>query len=307
MDDPHGRLLDHLYGQMGSVRYPDTEALCMATLALLGGEPRHKAKAVNLIWCLQALQWPDGSWPPTPGAEVGGAFATALATITLARAGSTRDTLKAAVSSLLRDDCREAQWLWRWKLRAVDDKVRFNPSKYGWGWVPDTVSWVIPTSFAVIALEQLHDFNNERTHEIRNRIDLAREMLLDRACPGGGWNPGNAMVYGVPLRPHLDATSVALLALLDRVGDERVVNALRYVSATVLNCPSPYSVAWVLLALLLFRGRDALPDVDRAVGRGVKHLLSIAGMETDISTIAVCCLALDAMAGGRHVFQTARD
>jgi len=34
-------------------------------------------------------------------------------------------------------------------------------------------------------------------------------MLLDRACPEGGWNAGNAVVYGVPLRPHIDATSLA--------------------------------------------------------------------------------------------------
>jgi hypothetical protein len=32
-------------------------------------------------------------------------------------------------------------------------------------------------------------------------------MLLDRMCPGGGWNAGNSVVYGVPLTPHIDATA----------------------------------------------------------------------------------------------------
>jgi hypothetical protein len=38
-------------------------------------------------------------------------------------------------------------------------------------------------------------------------------MLLDRACPTGGWNAGNGVVYGVALKPHIDATATALLAM----------------------------------------------------------------------------------------------
>jgi hypothetical protein len=41
-------------------------------------------------------------------------------------------------------------------------------------------------------------------------------MLLDRACPGGGWNAGNGVVYGTALAPHPDDTAIALLALRDR-------------------------------------------------------------------------------------------
>ncbi len=37
-------------------------------------------------------------------------------------------------------------------------------------------------------------------------------MLLDRVCPGGGWNAGNGVVYGVALAPHPDDTAIALLA-----------------------------------------------------------------------------------------------
>ena len=47
----------------------------------------------------------------------------------------------------------EAFWLWRLKFRTTDTNVRFDPSKYGWGWVSDSVSWVIPTAGAILALE----------------------------------------------------------------------------------------------------------------------------------------------------------
>ena len=41
-----------------------------------------------------------------------------------------------------------------------------------------------------------------RSEESEKRIHLGVEMLLDRAC-----------VDGVPLRPHVEATAIALLAL----------------------------------------------------------------------------------------------
>src|SRR5688572_23685288 len=39
-------------------------------------------------------------------------------------------------------------------------------------------------------------------------IQLGAEMLVDRACLGVGWNAGNGVVLGSPLRPHVNATSV---------------------------------------------------------------------------------------------------
>jgi hypothetical protein len=72
--------------------------------------------------------------------------------------------------------------------------------------VPDTVSWVVPTSMALIALGRAKNQGLIRGGELEKRMRLGAEMLLDRACPEGGWNAGNAVVYGVPLRPHIDAT-----------------------------------------------------------------------------------------------------
>jgi hypothetical protein len=47
------------------------------------------------------------------------------------------------------------------------------------------------------------------------RRQLAERMLYDRMCPGGGWNSGNPLVYGVAGVPRVGPTVWALLALRD--------------------------------------------------------------------------------------------
>jgi hypothetical protein len=90
----------------------------------------------------------------------------------------------------------ESHWFWRWKFRLVDRAVAFDPLKSGWPWFEGTISWVAPTAIALLAL---------RAFGIQSvRVNGAEEMLLDRACPAGGWNAGNSVVMGVPLDPHPD-------------------------------------------------------------------------------------------------------
>jgi hypothetical protein len=264
------------------------EDLCLAALVIRNG----------LRERLESWQLADGSWPAVPGVDEGATLGTSLAAIALLQLGGDPRRVGLAVSWLVEERCREAHWLWRWKLRVVDNKVQFNPAKYGWGWVPDTVSWVIPTAFAIIALEQARHLPGVATPRLRARVALGREMLLDRACPKGGWNAGNGVVYGVALKPHIDATATALLALRGS-GHEEVQKALGYLAAEAPKCPSPYSVAWAVLALALFRGTS----VDRTLAP-LEALLPLAEQTSDACTIAVCCLALDAVEG-RHVFRTA--
>lgn len=267
----------------------ETEALCLAAMAIESG----------LRARLESLQLADDSWPAIPGADEGATVGTALAAIALLQLGGDPRRVGPAVRWLVEERCREAHWLWRWKLRTVDNKVRFNPVKYGWGWVPGTVSWVIPTAFAIIALEQARHLPGVDTARLRDRVALGREMLLDRACPTGGWNAGNGVVYGVALKPHIDATATALLALQGWQAHSHIQIALRYLAAEAPKCPSPYSVAWAVLALALFRGTS----LDSTLAR-LEALLPLAEQTSDVCTIAVCCLALDAV-DGRHVFRTA--
>lgn len=79
------------------------------------------------------------------------------------------------------------------EVRTVDRRVQFNPDKYGWPWFQGTVSWVIPTSFSLTALRQTSPCC--RTKKSEDRIRSGTEMLEDRACPGGGWNVGNGVVF----------------------------------------------------------------------------------------------------------------
>jgi len=211
----------------------ETEALCLARLATGQGAPGQ----------VESWQSKDGSWPAALGVDEGATLGTALAAITLLQLGGDGRRVTQTVNWLVEERCREAHWLWRWKLRVVDNKARFDAGKYGWGWVPDTVSWVIPTSFAIIALEQARHLPGTDTPRLRDRVALGREMLLDRACPTGGWNAGNGVVYGVALKPHIDATATALLALQGWQEHSQVQDALCYLAAEAPKCPSPYSVA----------------------------------------------------------------
>jgi hypothetical protein len=79
---------------------------------------------------------------------------------------------------------READWFWRWKFLTADRHVRFDPDKFGWPWVPDTCSWVVPTAFAILALSQV-PCSCAGLEDIPLRVDLGIEMLMDRACPRG--------------------------------------------------------------------------------------------------------------------------
>jgi hypothetical protein len=111
-------------------------------------------------------------------------------------------------------------------------------------------------------------------------------MLLDRVCPGGGWNAGNSVVYGRALAPHPDDTAVALLALKDRSDEPAVRRSLAWLEDYTSTISSPWSLAWSALALA-------------AHSRCIRRLLSAlaehvrpSGIQ-DNATLAVLGLAFD--------------
>ena len=142
---------------------------------------------------------------------------------------------------------QESNWLWKWKFRTADRHVRFDPDKFGWPWIPHTNSWVVPTAFAILALNQLPC--ECALDAPPSRAGLGVEMLLDRACPSGGWNAGNGVVYGVPLAPHPDDTAIALLALRGRSQDPHVQMSLDWLEQVAPTLNAPWSLAWSVLAL----------------------------------------------------------
>ena len=276
------------------------ESTCFAILAL------HRQPGIELAQAIQALlglQNSDGSWPAFTGDEPDGCWTTALAVLSLMAARYEMKRLASGIQWLLDARGREANWFWRWKLSTVDNKVKFDPAKFGWSWTPGTTSWVIPTAFALIALQQARQRGYDKTAQLNERVELGSSMLLDRMCPGGGWNSGNGIAFGVPVAPHIDATSIAMLALTGHEADRRLLNSLHWLLNRLPGCPSPYGLAWGVLALSAHRGSipeagEGLPGIAEQLTRLIENSVGIG----DNCTLAVSALALEAI-NGENVFE----
>lgn len=254
------------------------EPTCLALLAL---RFRDMSVIDSRIESLQQLQNSDGSWPAIAGMQERCGL-TGLAVLTLQNVGAERSAAR-AIKWLVRCQGKETHWLWRWKFHTRDTHVQFDPSKYGWPWQPGTLSWVVPTAFAVIALKQCLSGRGNRASA--NRIRRGVEMLLDRACPDGGWNAGNGVVYGAPMNPHLDTSAIALLALQQERKCDLIAKSLSWLRREARNCQSAWSLAWSILAMRAY----GLP-VSEEQGR-------LSGMSRDqfedTATLAIEAIALD--------------
>ena len=257
------------------------EPTCLALLAL------RVQPSVSATVLLKG-QRRDGSW---------GSFATddeasgltGLALLTLNTLGTFPDAASHAADWLLDAKGREASWIWKWKFRTTDTRVRFDPEKFGWPWDPGTCSWIVPTAFALLALKQSYPCC--RRGRIAYRIQRGVEMLLDRACPNGGWNAGNGIVYGAPMAPHLDATAIALLAVRSEPRHELIERSLAWLEHQSSSCSAPWSLAWSIIAL------DAY---DMFVAPLQQRLATLVEPDetNDTATLAAVALALDCTASG---------
>jgi hypothetical protein len=223
------------------------ETTCLASFSVLAEQP---SSAPHVVWPLLHAQLSDGSWPSFVG-DGEPSWTTALAICVLNSANDSSGARERGQSWLLKTKGREGGWFWRWKFKLADRAVRFDPDRYGWPWLSGSASWVIPTAFSVIAIKQFTACS--RTEVSERRIRLGVEMLLDRTCVDGGWNSGNSVVYGVPLRPHVEATAIALLALQDERRTETIQRSLAWLKqqATVINSRS--SLAWCILSLFVYQ------------------------------------------------------
>ena len=139
------------WAALASSSQPAIEPTCYSALAL-GSAPVGDIERAQDF--LLRTQNPNGSWPVFPGDDQEGGWVTSLAVMAL------RDLVPAIPARLqgfhwlLNCAGKESNWFWKWKFRTADRHVRFDPDKYGWPWFPDTVSWVVPTAFAILALNQ---------------------------------------------------------------------------------------------------------------------------------------------------------
>jgi hypothetical protein len=269
------------------------EATCLAELALA---PERQANSSAAILFLLISQLSDGGWPAFLG-DSEGSWTTALALCTLNSTGDFTAAREKAFRWLYAERGREGHWFWRWKFKTSDRNVRFDPDKYGWPWVTGSASWVIPTAFSIIAIEQFTVCN--RSEESEKRIHLGVEMLLDRACVDGGWNSGNSIVYGVPLRPHVEATAIALLALQGEQRTEMIQKSLSWLRQNAASVDSVSSLAWCILSLFVYQ---------EPIGGLKNRLAIIIGDGRDIRNNATLATAILALKCGEmiHPFEVLR-
>jgi hypothetical protein len=117
------------------------------------------------------------------------------------------------------------------------------------------------------------------------------QMLLDRACPQGGWNAGNSEVFGVALDPHPDFTAMALLALQGRAepSQPNIAKSLDYLSLRLKDSRSLYSLGWAALALGVWRH----PECEGMLARLRRQLVSIDPASVTARALAIAILACD--------------
>lgn len=115
-------------------------------------------------------------------------------------------------------------------------------------------------------------------------------MLLDRACPNGGWNAGNGVVYGAPMKPHLDTTAIALLALQQECKCDVIAKSISWLRHEAKNCQSAWSLAWSILAMHAF-AQPVTEEQGRLLGMSRDQL-------QDTATLAIAAIALDCMEHG---------
>lgn len=211
---------------------PASEPTAIAALALARHDRPEEAKKATAF--LAEIQAEDGSvgvraGEPTPG------WPTSLAVVAWRAAGNPYQTKIA----------RGIGWLLSVEGSRLEQSETFghNMQLAGWPWAEGTHSWLEPTTFAVLALKAAGQSTHSRTREAVN-------LLLDRQLPGGGCNYGNTVVLGQKLRPHVQPTGIALVALAgESDAGGRIAKTIAWLRRSIGPETTAVSLAWAVLGL----------------------------------------------------------
>lgn len=258
-----------------------TEATALAVLA--AGSAAPVARGVE--W-LTAHQRSDGAWPPWPSVDLTG-WATPLAILALS--GLDARAAERGAEWLLDQGGRSYPWYTRLFYRLFPDRevIELDADLTGWPWLPDTFSWVEPTAYALIALKSLRDRLPPRAV---GRIDEGERMILDRTCPGGGWNYGNSRVLDEDLWPYPDTTALALIALQDAPPSHEIDASLEALGEMLAHNQSGLALSLAILCFRLYsRPTGALEKrlverLDEVVAYGETRSIALSAMALDHTT-----------------------
>ncbi len=240
-----------------------TEPTAWAMLALQSYEATDGSILTSASNWLRQVQTKEGAWPTGSGKDPG-CWGTALACLSLlTQSSSAENAVALGVKWLCSTWPAEGNLMWqlrqRWHPKA-ETIVRQDHSLRGWGWTPNTASWVEPTAYSLLMLRNIPA--QARPPEARERIQLGERMLFDRACPGGGWNAGNPLVYGVAGVPRIGPTVWALLALRDHQNRAANVEGIEWLAQNFKHIRSPGSLALAHLCLRVYNRQPAPIETD---------------------------------------------
>jgi hypothetical protein len=232
----------------GSISRAEPTAWAVIALLECAFIPSHDEAASRGIRFLAAAQLPDGSWPSSPEWREG-SWVTSLVCLALLGHSESSGSVKRGLDWLSKELPGEAGLFQRLIRRFAAGKsvAVQNHSYFGWSWTIGTASWVEPTSYAILFLRR----NPSELLPVaaKRRLHLGEAMLYDRMCPGGGWNCGNPMVYGVPGEPQVSSTVWALLALRDHLERPEVQKSIQWLEENLKSIQSPGSLALALIAI----------------------------------------------------------
>jgi len=262
-----------------------------------GGWAYHPGKRSRIeptCWALLALsqdnrQLPSldvlGRWPrhnnwliDLAGAPPNHAF-NAIAALTLLQSVSTGPQAETIVRSLIGS---------KGVVLRPDPAIRQDNSLQAWSWIDGTFSWVEPTAWCVLLLKQR--LARGPYPDAVERVRVGEQVLNDRACQGGGWNYGNAHVYGKDLLPHVPTTALALLALHDRRSEPVVVRGVEQLQRDVLSERSAVALSLAIICLRVYGRPTRVPEqhlTQLILGR---HLS--AGYNDDLLGLSMALYAL---------------
>jgi hypothetical protein len=221
---------------------PAAEPTAIAALAL-AVHGRHNAARLAAE-ALVAMEGEQGNVGVRMG-EAAPGWPTSLAIVAWSTVGNALRGVPGNSASFTAEIERAVAWLLANRGEAIPRSADFghNTELVGWAYAEKTHSWVEPTSFAVLALQAA----GQQEHPAR-REGIA--VLLDRQLPGGGLNYGNTYVLGQLIRPHVQPTALALLALAgEGASPERATKSLAWLERSIGAETTPQSLAWAILAL----------------------------------------------------------
>ena len=233
----------------------NTESTSMAVMGLkaLPGDTAADHRKRGIDW-LVGHQSQDHSWPLNEAVKEG-SWTTALAITALSDNPEYSERALAAARWLLEQEGSKPGILAEIILWATgqSNANRVNKDLIGWSWVPNSFSWVEPTSYAIIAVKKLR--SRLAGTQVDERIRQADAMIYDRMCNGGGWNYGNSKVLDYALWPYPDITAIALIALQDHARDQANQESLQVLSKTARETDSGLALCWAAICFNLY-GQD---------------------------------------------------